>query len=516
MTPAAARTIDTELDLALEPAPPARAPRADLHSVRSDRRGPFRPSQLASARNRLSGATVARIVRGVDLALMAVTAWSVLSLVQPTGPLGAPLHEVLTYLAAGVLGAWGLKCADSYGFAPAEPLALHLVRAGGGLVLAALAGSAAMMVFPPADGVRAGLGLWWVTSFGLVYLAHLGWWLSVRRWRKAGMLTPNVVVVGATKNAERLIGALLETREAAVLGVFDDRLGRAPDAICRVPVLGDTQALLSHRVMPYVDRIVITVPSTAQARVRQLIDRLRILPNDISLFLEFDAAEGSSRALSRLAEAPLAQVSGHARDEARAVWKRVQDLLLGSAALVAALPVMAAVAVAVKLDSPGPALFRQRRHGFNNEEIVVWKFRSMRHDCADATASRQVCADDDRITRVGRFIRRTSLDELPQLLNVLRGEMSLVGPRPHAIGMKSGEAESARLVAQYAHRHRIKPGVTGWAAIKGSRGPVNTTADVRRRVALDVEYIERQSLWLDLYILAMTLPCLLGDRAAVR
>jgi lipopolysaccharide/colanic/teichoic acid biosynthesis glycosyltransferase len=140
----------------------------------------------------------------------------------------------------------------------------------------------------------------------------------------------------------------------------------------------------------------------------------------------------------------------------------------------------------------------------------------MRVEAADATASRQVSADDDRVTRVGRIIRRTSLDELPQILNVLKGEMSLVGPRPHAIGMKTGEVESARLVAEYAHRHRMKPGMTGWAAIKGSRGPVDTPELVKRRVALDVEYIERQSFWFDLYIIAMTIPCLLGDRQAVR
>jgi len=117
---------------------------------------------------------------------------------------------------------------------------------------------------------------------------------------------------------------------------------------------------------------------------------------------------------------------------------------------------------------------------------------------------------------VGRFIRKTSLDELPQLINVLRGEMSLVGPRPHAIGMMTGEVESAQLVAQYAHRHRMKPGITGWAAIQGSRGPVDTADLVRTRVALDIEYIERQSFWLDLYIIGMTIPVLLGDRSAVR
>ena len=137
-------------------------------------------------------------------------------------------------------------------------------------------------------------------------------------------------------------------------------------------------------------------------------------------------------------------------------------------------PLMALIALAIKLDSPGPVFFRQRRHGFNNEEILVWKFRSMRHGSDRSGGAQQVRFDDDRVTRVGRFIRRTSLDELPQLFNVLKGEMSLVGPRPHAVGMKTGDTQSAKLVAEYAHRHRMKPGMTGWAAIKGSRGPVDT------------------------------------------
>ena len=282
-------------------------------------------------------------------------------------------------------------------------------------------------------------------------------------------------------------------------------------------MLGDTKALLDHRIMPYVDRVVITVPPHAQGRVRQLIEKLKVLPNEISLFLDFEGEADPTAALTRLAEAPLARVSGAGQEDGRVMAKRLQDMALGVLALVLAAPVMALVALAVRLDSPGPILFRQRRHGFNNEEIVVWKFRSMRHESADPTASRQVIADDDRITRVGRFIRKFSLDELPQLFNVLKGEMSLVGPRPHAIGMKTGEVESAKLVAEYAWRHRMKPGVTGWAAVKGSRGPVHTPEDVRRRVELDVEYIERQSLWLDLYILLMTLPCLMfGDQETVR
>jgi lipopolysaccharide/colanic/teichoic acid biosynthesis glycosyltransferase len=250
--------------------------------------------------------------------------------------------------------------------------------------------------------------------------------------------------------------------------------------------------------------------------VRELVERLAVLPNEIMLFVDHDGEAAQAAALSRIIDAPLARVSGDPGDERRALVKRIQDLTIGTLALILALPLFAVVAVAIKLEGPGPVIFRQRRYGFHNEEIVVRKFRSMRSEAADANGERQVSAGDERVTRVGRFIRRTSLDELPQILNVLAGEMSLVGPRPHAVGMKTGEAESARLVAEYAHRHRLKPGMTGWAAINGSRGPVDTPEAVRRRVTLDIEYIERQSFWLDLYIMAMTIPCLLGDREAVR
>jgi Undecaprenyl-phosphate glucose phosphotransferase len=349
-----------------------------------------------------------------------------------------------------------------------------------------------------------------------ILTAHAVAWALVRRWRARGRLTPNVVIVGATDNASKLIRTALQTRDIAVLGVFDDRLDRAPKTVHGVPVLGDTQRLLEHRILPYVDRIVITVTAASQPRVRQLIDRLRLLPNAVTLFWDVDGEDTRSATLERLARLPLAKISGADDADRRVLLKRIQDLVLGAAALAVAAPVMAAIAIAVRLDSPGPILFRQRRYGFNNEPITVWKFRSMRHEEADPHAAQQVCACDDRVTRVGRFIRRTSLDELPQLINVLRGEMSLVGPRPHAIGMKTGSEESSRLVAEYAWRHRMKPGITGWAQINGSRGPVDTPRAVRERVALDIDYIERQSFWFDLYILAMTAPTLLGDRHRVR
>ena len=164
-----------------------------------------------------------------------------------------------------------------------------------------------------------------------------------------------------------------------MLGVFDDRADRIPASVAGVPVLGDTEALLGHRIMPYVDRIVIAVPQNAQARVRQLIERLAVLPNEVMLFIDQGPA-GRAAALSRIAEAPLAPVSGAPQRRAPGAGQaRARTWWSARWRCCSALPLMALIALAIKLDSPGPVFFRQRRHGFNNEEILVWKFRSMRH-----------------------------------------------------------------------------------------------------------------------------------------
>jgi exopolysaccharide biosynthesis polyprenyl glycosylphosphotransferase len=181
------------------------------------------------------------------------------------------------------------------------------------------------------------------------------------------------------------------------------------------------------------------------------------------------------------------------------------DRIVGTLALIAAAPVMALVALAIKLDSRGPVFFRQKRYGFNNELIEVYKFRSMRAEATDATASKLVTRDDPRVTRVGRFIRRTSLDELPQLINVaLKGNLSLVGPRPHAVHAKAENRLYDEAVDGYFARHRVKPGISGWAQINGWRGETDSHEKIRRRVEHDLYYIENWSVLFDIYILAMT------------
>jgi exopolysaccharide biosynthesis polyprenyl glycosylphosphotransferase len=407
-----------------------------------------------------------------------------------------------------------LRGAGAHGFPRGERLLPSLSWAAVVVVAVQAAlfvvGRAALGKAAPAlDPAFAGLAVAAVLSL------HLGWFCLMARWRDKGLLTPNIAIIGATPIARALILELMSGKsagEANVIGIFDDRHKRAPKEILGVPVLGPVDTLLQHRALGSIERVVITVPEGAGQRVAQLLERLSPLPHEVVLVVE----RSDDRDSGRLGGLNLARMGGRRMIARRAAAKRAQDLIIGGLALLAALPAGLLVALAVKLDSPGPAFFRQKRHGFNNEEIWVLKFRSMRHDRADATAARQVSRDDDRITRVGRFIRRTSLDELPQLINVLRGEMSLVGPRPHAVGMKSGGADAASLVNSYGHRHRMKPGLTGLAAVHGSRGPVDDKESLHRRVMLDITYIERHSLWLDLRIMFMTLPLMLGDRATAR
>ncbi len=497
----------------------ALAPDALKDAVAADakeRRGPFRPEKLISARERKAGDMFVRLFRTCDLLALIYFGTLCAAPAIPGGALEAPLGDSLPFLLTTALGYYLLNTFSLYRFGRNEHVLKHMIKLVCVLCLAFGVGLLSARLAPDTAAVTTALRFWFFSASSFFLTLHLLWWSLVQRWRKQGKLTPNVVIVGATRHARTLIETAIQRRDINVLGVFDDRLARSPDALSGVPVLGDVQSLLGHKITPYVDQIVVAIDTSAKARVKDVVERLRSLPNQVSLLVDVETDQDRRAALSRMADMPLARVSGVSDDERKELFKRIEDLVIGTVALaVFAIP-MVIVAVAIKLDSPGPVFFRQRRHGFNNEAIMVWKFRSMRTDMTDHTAAQQVQKNDPRVTRIGRFIRKTSIDELPQLFNVLAGEMSLVGPRPHAIGMKTGPDESARLVAEYAWRHRMKPGMTGWAAIKGSRGALDTPESVRRRIALDVEYIERHSLWLDLYIMALTIPCLLGDAKTVR
>lgn len=429
--------------------------------------------------------------------------------------LSAPLILALPFLVLPLAMVFGGIKAGGYRFGrPGDSrrgllwTAAGATMAGFGVVgAAALAGHDLV-----ADLARQGL-----LQLALLAGLHVHYHAAGRFLSRAGWLSDNVVIVGATPTAARIVERNAREREINILGYFDDRAGRTPQVMGEAAYLGGVDDLLSWPRLPEADRIVITVPIAAQARIRDLTRRLQALPQEVILVLDLEGFTPEKTSLARVLDAPAAYVSGAPRRLGYEIAKRALDLTCAAVLGLLALPVIMLVAVLVRLDSPGPVFFRQKRHGFNNEVIRVWKFRTMRPDrLAEDGVIVQTLPCDPRVTRIGRFLRATSLDELPQLLNVLAGEMSLVGPRPHAIGMTAGATEVSRIVAGYAHRHRAKPGITGWAQINGSRGPAHTQEQVRERVRLDLDYLRRASIGFDLYILAMTIPSLIAGRRRER
>ena len=314
-----------------------------------------------------------------------------------------------------------------------------------------------------------------------------------------------------------MIGALRASRDAdvAIVGVFDDRNDqRSPASIASLPKLGNVNELVEFVRKARIDSLIVTIPLTAEERLLQLLRKLWILPVDIRLSAYAQKLHYRPRAYSYLGNVPLLDVLDKPLREWGSLIKTIEDKAISAIALVLLAPVMLAVALAIKLESKGPVLFRQKRFGFNNELIEVFKFRSMYHEQRDSNASRLVTRDDPRVTKVGKFIRRTSLDELPQLFNVLRGELSLVGPRPHATLAKAAGQLYSDVVDGYFARHRVKPGITGWAQINGWRGETDTAEKLQRRVEHDLYYIENWSFALDLYILARTPISLLKSENA--
>jgi Undecaprenyl-phosphate glucose phosphotransferase len=350
--------------------------------------------------------------------------------------------------------------------------------------------------------VVAGLAV----AFVVTAAVRLAFARLVLRLHRQGHLTQQVAVFGAGPAGDRLVQVLQRHHPEAitVLGVFDDRMRRPQDAA--MPPLGDLERLIElARVQP-LDWIVLTLPASAETRLAEITQRLAVLqvpialcPGDLDLDLPVGASArlGGNVAVSMLADRPLGR-----RD---ALVKGGVDLVVGGLMTLLLLPVLLLIAVVVKLDSPGPAIFRQRRHAVNGQEFDIFKFRTMRW--AEATPGaplQQTSRQDRRVTAVGRFLRASSLDELPQLFNVMRGEMSLVGPRPHAVNMRTEDRLGHEITQSYAQRNRVKPGITGWAQINGARGATDTTSQLKRRVELDLHYIDNWSLLLDLRILART------------
>ena len=330
----------------------------------------------------------------------------------------------------------------------------------------------------------------------------------IRSWARQGRLDRRTIIVGADQSGEDLVRALKlqNDSEIEILGVFDDRSdSRSLDTCAGVPKLGKVDDIVEFARRTRVDLVLFALPISAETRILDMLKKLWVLPVDIRLSAHTNKLRFRPRSYSYLGAVPTLDVFEAPITDWDLVMKWLFDRLVGALILLLALPVMALVALAIKLDSPGPVLFRQKRFGFNNERIDVFKFRSLYHHQADPTASKVVTKNDPRVTRVGRFIRKTSLDELPQLFNVVfKGNLSLVGPRPHAVQGKLQNRLFDEAVDGYFARHRVKPGITGWAQINGWRGEIDKEEKIQKRVEFDLYYIENWSVLLDLYILLKT------------
>jgi Undecaprenyl-phosphate glucose phosphotransferase len=365
---------------------------------------------------------------------------------------------------------------------------------------------------------RAWLGAFYV--LGLVTL--IGFrrvlFLFVRSWTRQGRLDRRTVVVGADASGDALISALAgqSDTDVHVVGVFDDRGDdRASPTCAGQPKLGTVDDLVEFARRTRVDLVIFSLPVSAEARILQMLKKLCVLPVDIRLSAHNNKLRFRPRAYSYLGSVPVFDVLDRPITDWDVVMKWLFDRLVGGLILLLASPVLALVALAIKLDSRGPVLFKQKRYGFNNELIEVFKFRSLYAEATDPYALQVVTKNDPRVTRVGRFIRKTSLDELPQLFNVvLKGNLSLVGPRPHAIYGKLENRLFDEAVDGYFARHRVKPGITGWAQINGWRGEIDSELKIQRRVEFDLYYIENWSVLFDLYILARTPLALLNTESA--
>jgi Undecaprenyl-phosphate glucose phosphotransferase len=365
---------------------------------------------------------------------------------------------------------------------------------------------------------RVWIATWFFAGLALLGLFRVGLTVFVRRWSAKGLLDRHAVIVGGGPPAEALIHELEREGDGTVriVGIFDDRKDeRSPPVVAGYPKLGSIAELVDFGRVARVDLLIVSLPITAETRLLQLLKQLWVLPVDIRLSAHTNKLRFRPRTYSFLGKVPFLDVIDKPIADWDYVAKWVFDRIVGSIALVLAAPIMALTALAIRLDSPGPVLFKQKRYGFNNELVEVYKFRSMDVSQTDANAAKLVTKGDPRVTRVGRFIRKTSLDELPQLFNVVfRGNLSLVGPRPHAVQAKASDRLYDEVVDGYFARHRVKPGITGWAQINGWRGETDTEDKIQQRVEHDLHYIENWSVLFDLYIVLMTPFRLLSSETA--
>jgi Undecaprenyl-phosphate glucose phosphotransferase len=456
----------------------------------------------------LSPAVVVGLLRVADAAIVvlaATAAWITRFYDDPSKELGI---EAYATVLAVVLTIQILQAAGLYNFSQLTNLfgqISRLLLAWAAVMLSLLAlGFMTKMNREIAETSRLWVGLWFIYGFFGLFTVRLALKHQIQRWQAGGRLTRNLVIVGAGEHGQRLIEHLSRHGASAerIIGVFDDRHGRVPEDVCGYRLQGTVNDLLTFARQNPIDQVIVALPWDAENRLLAWMKKLRSLPVDVRLCPDMIGFHLPHRQVTHVGGVPMLNVFERPLAGWNYIVKSMEDRVLAAAILVLIMPLLLVLCALIKLDSRGPVLFRQKRYGFNNEVIEVFKFRSMYIDHCDDQAVPQATRDDPRVTRIGRILRRTSLDELPQFINVLMGTMSIVGPRPHAIAHNE---QYSRLIDEYLARHRVKPGITGWAQVNGLRGETETLEKMEQRVRYDLYYIENWSLLFDIRIILRTL-----------
>jgi putative colanic acid biosynthesis UDP-glucose lipid carrier transferase len=322
----------------------------------------------------------------------------------------------------------------------------------------------------------------------------------------------SVLIVGANdvgikfaRTTERFPNLFMQVR-----GFFDDRTADRHPASLQHPILGKMCDVAAFVRENNIKMIFISQPISAQPRIRKLLDDLQDTTASVYFLPDIYVFDLMQARFDNVGGMPVIAICETPFTGFNTLVKRASDIVLALTIQIMLLPVMLAIAVAVKLSSKGPVIFRQRRYGLYGEKIYVYKFRSMTVTEDDGNVV-QAKKNDQRITKVGAFLRKTSLDELPQFINVLQGRMSIVGPRPHAVAHNE---QYRKLIKGYMLRHKAKPGITGWAQVNGLRGETETLDKMEARIRYDLDYLRNWSLWLDLYIVVKTVKVVLARENA--
>jgi Undecaprenyl-phosphate glucose phosphotransferase len=465
-----------------------------------------------------SAVVISGLVRLAEFIVVALTGLAVNLLylgggwdADPVYMAGIPCIASLTVVVFQSLGCYDIPAFRS--------VARHGLRLVGGWSIVFLVALAILFFAKVGDNFsRVWLAGWYVAGLTIIIIGRIALSYMIRGMTRSGRLDRRTAIVGGGEAGERLIRAMVAQPDSGfrLIGVFDDRDDdRSPDLVGGFPKLGAVDDLVEFARRTQLDLVIFTLPISAETRILAMLRKLWVLPIDIRLAAHSSKLRLRPRSYSYIGAVPVLDVFDKPMADWDLILKWAFDKVVGTLILILVSPLMLATALAVKLDSKGPVFFRQKRYGFNNDLIEVFKFRSMYVDQCDATASKLVTKGDPRVTRVGRFIRKTSLDELPQLFNVVfKSNLSLAGPRPHAIHARAENRLYDQVVDGYFARHKVKPGITGWAQINGWRGETDTEEKIQRRVEHDLFYIENWSVFFDLYIIASTPFALLKTESA--